>query len=289
MEARDTDGTRFKRKRDLDVGGALPEKLNTESDSQESVTDAKKKPKTAKGKGGRAKSKDAPDADIDAPAWPGLFKSLERTHRALNIVFTFCCTRKHLATTYEFMKPTVETHTKRPLTIEEIARIVAIRPEGIKFAYVDEVMLELDIKERSKDNPFRTSKIGRGQSIALDDSVGGWSGHESLGDSRDRDDGQESREVLFFEFLDGDLKRQVADKKTGEPTKVQRRLRDEELRMPVYGQKQMTELIERRNTRFTAAINAFLRRCIDEKIDPEIALSSLARSEEHTSELQSHS
>lgn len=67
MEARGTDVSAFKRKRDLDVGGALPETLDTESDSQKSVGD-KKKPKTGKGTGGKAKRKDATDADIAAPA-----------------------------------------------------------------------------------------------------------------------------------------------------------------------------------------------------------------------------
>src|SRR5690242_1722335 len=36
--------------------------------------------------------------------WPDLFKSLEKAHRALNLVFTFCCTRKYLATTFDTIK-----------------------------------------------------------------------------------------------------------------------------------------------------------------------------------------
>ncbi|EFW98918.1 dead deah box DNA helicase [Grosmannia clavigera kw1407] len=55
-----------------------------------------------------------------------------------------------------------------------------------------------------------------------------------------------------------DLKRQVADAKTGEPRRPTQRLRNERLRLPVYGQKQMAGLIEKRRRRFAAAVEAFL-------------------------------
>ncbi|KAJ8119465.1 hypothetical protein ONZ43_g3584 [Nemania bipapillata] len=79
-------------------------------------------------------------------------------------------------------------------------------------------------------------------------------------------------EVLFFEFVDGDLKRQVQNRKSGEPVNPTRRLRDEDLKMPVYSQKQMTTLIEKRNQKFLGAINAFINRCVQEKLDPEVML-----------------
>ncbi|KND90390.1 putative ATP-dependent helicase HRQ1 [Tolypocladium ophioglossoides CBS 100239] len=212
--------------------------------------------------------------------WPPSFKSLERTHRALNLVFTFCCTRKHLATTFETIKPAVETHIKRKLTVEEVAFVVALRPEGINFAYVDELMLQLDIKGAERDDAFKPSRSSRAQAPAHDASVGGWTGSESIDEYEYHRRGVAPgrREVLFFEFIDGDLKRQVQDKKTGEPTRPNRKLRDEELKMPVYGQKQMTQLIERRNQRFTNAINAFLNSCMEQELDPDLALQHRAES-----------
>ena len=209
--------------------------------------------------------------------WPPLFKSLEKTHRALNLVFTFCCTRKHLATTLDNIRPTVETHIKKTLTVEEIASIVAIRPEGINFAYVDELMLELDIKASERDDTFKSGKSARSQAPAHDASVGGWTGTESLEVYHDRQTLNANREVLYFEFIDGDLKRQVSDKKTGEPTKPNRKLRDEDLKMPVFSQKQMTQLIERRNQKFSNAINVFLNKCVEDKVDPEITLEEQTR------------
>ncbi|PTD12312.1 ATP-dependent helicase HRQ1 [Fusarium culmorum] len=199
--------------------------------------------------------------------WPEEFKQIERTHRALNLVYTFCTTRKHLATTFDTIKSSVEGHIKRELRIDEIASMVALRPEGLYFAYVDETMLQLDVKGTEKDEIFRTGKSYRSQAPAHDASVGGYTGLESLDKSHNRDLEPMGREVLFLEFIDGDLKRQVQGK-GGEPVKPNRKLRDEQLKMPVFSQKQMTNLIERRNQKFANAINIFLNKCIEDGLEP---------------------
>ncbi|VTT77958.1 unnamed protein product [Fusarium fujikuroi] len=208
--------------------------------------------------------------------WPEEFKKVERTHRALNLVYTFCTTRKHLATTFDTIKSAVEAHIKRELLVDEIASMVAIRPEGLFFAYVDENMLQLDVKGTERDDVFRTGKSFRSQAPAHDASVGGYTGMDGLDKQHDRDLEPAGREVLFLEFIDGDLKRQVPGK-SGEPTKPNRKLRDEQLRMPVFSQKQMTNLIERRNQRFTNAINAFLNECSEDGIDPLEVLKEQTR------------
>ncbi|KAL8832998.1 MAG: hypothetical protein Q9170_004577, partial [Blastenia crenularia] len=179
--------------------------------------------------------------------WPEEFTKLEKTHRALNLVYTFCCTRKHLATTFETIKKAVEGHIKRELLIEDVACIKALVPRAINFAYVDEATLQVAV-------------------LGEEDGIKGGRAKEfrSLDLSR-KDDGSEEtgqdKELLLFEFIDGDLKRQVTNTKTGEPTKPVRKLREEDLKMPVYSQKQMMKLIEKRNTKFTSAINSFLNEC----------------------------
>ncbi|KAI5466566.1 hypothetical protein BGZ63DRAFT_345598 [Mariannaea sp. PMI_226] len=200
--------------------------------------------------------------------WPESFKLLEQTHRALNLVFTFCCTRKHLATTFDTIKSAVESHTKRSLTIEEVASMAALRPGSINFAYVDEVMLQLAIKSTEKDEVFRSGNSAKSVTHTYDASVGGITGTESL----EQDSQPPNREVLFFEFIDADLKREVPGKTSGEPIKPNRKLREEQLRMPVFSQKQMATLIERRNQKFTNAVNSFLNKCFEDRLDPEISL-----------------
>ena len=116
---------------------------------------------------------------------PGLpsFTKLEQTHRALNLVFTFCCTRKHLATTFETIKGAVEGHIKRELKIEDVAAIVALRPSGINFAYVDEAMLQVDIRGAEKDDFFKGVKGKKSHPMVPtpDASVGGITGIEEFG------------------------------------------------------------------------------------------------------------
>ncbi len=199
--------------------------------------------------------------------WPASFTKLEQTHRALNLVFTFCCTRKHLATTFETIKGAVERHIKRELRIEDVAAIVALRPGGINFAYVDEAMLQVDIRGAESDDFFKGVK-GKNSYPTVprpDASVGGITGIEEFGNGA----GEPStgKEVLLFEFIDGDLARQVQNKKTGDVTKPNRKLRNEDLKMPVYSQKQMMGLIEKRNAKFTNAVNLFLIRCNADGVD----------------------
>jgi len=181
--------------------------------------------------------------------WPDHFTKISQTHRALNLVYTFCCTRKHLATTFETIKSAVESHTKRALTIEDIAEIKALIPGAITFAYVDESKLQVNLL--GAENGYKSRRVGELPPL---DSIGG--------------EGGDGREVLLFEFIDGDLKRQVHNAKTGEVVRASQKLKHEELKMPVFSQKQMMNHIEKRNKKFTSAINAFLNQAAVNDRDP---------------------
>jgi DEAD/DEAH box helicase domain-containing protein len=208
--------------------------------------------------------------------WPLLFQTLEKTHRALNLVFTFCSTRKHVVTTFDTIKSAVEGHIKRKLEIEDVTRIVALRPGGIRFAYVDEAMLQVDVRGSERDDTFKSArnKTWTSQGLPQDISVGGITGSQALGDEGGATG--EGKEVLLFEFVDGDLKRQVTNKK-GDVVKGIRKLRDDELKMPVFSQKQLMGLIDKRNTKFASAINAFLNKCAEEGVDAEDKLREEAQ------------
>ena len=188
----------------------------------------------------------------DSIPWPDELTKLAQTHRALNLVYTFCCTRKHLATTFETIKAAVESHIKRELLVTDIAQIKALVPQAINFAYVDHSSLQVAVfgeEDGCRAKKFRSPELPK----------------ENLSMSPVCCDHQE---LLLFEFVDGDLKRQVTDSRTGEPTKPFRRLREEDLKLPVYSQKQMTKLIEKRNCKFTSAINAFLKLCATDNVNP---------------------
>ena len=187
--------------------------------------------------------------------WPETLTSLAQTHRALNLVYTFCCTRKHLATTFDTIKRAVEDHTKRELLIADVAKIKALVPRAINFAFVEESCLQVAVL--GEEDGVRGGRAKEFRSLDL----------TRVGHNHNTVD-EESKELLLFEFIDGDLKRQISNSKTGEPVKPFRKLRDEDLKMPVYSQKQMMKLIEKRNAKFTSAVNAFLNQCAADNVDP---------------------
>lgn len=262
-----------KRKRNLDAGQVIPEKVqeiaNMEQDSQPSKKVAFPSTPELYAKGL------ARNTDKCLLPWPQLFTDLERTHKALNLVCTFCCTRKHLITTFDAIKPAVESHTKKPLLLEDVALLASLRPESIKLCYMDESMLRLDIMGAEQD-VFKSTNSPKSKGLQEAADVESTAGHTSIVEYHDRDIAQIGKGVLYFEFLDGDLKRQVLDKKTGQATRATRKLGEEDLKMPVYSQTQMMQLIERRNHRFTNSINNFLTKCAEAELDPCTTLKAQA-------------
>ncbi|KAI3476584.1 hypothetical protein L1887_61826 [Cichorium endivia] len=57
---------------------------------------------------------------------PTTFSSSKKTFRAINTVYSFCSARKHMATTYDTIKSSVEGLTKKPLQIFDIAQIKSL-------------------------------------------------------------------------------------------------------------------------------------------------------------------
>ena len=188
--------------------------------------------------------------------WPPEFNKLAQTHKALNLVYTFCCTRKHLATTFENLKSTVEANIKRELKIEDVAKVKIFIPQAINFHYVDETLLQValmgeeDLRKGKAVGDLFPSNPTEERNV-----------REGMGNG-------EHNEVLLFELIDGDLKRQVQDPKTGDAIKASRKLKNEDLKMPVYSQKQMMKLIEKRNIKFTSAVNLWLNECAEGNLDP---------------------
>ena len=233
--------------------------------------DGGKKPKRTQNAGanGRAKPillrQDSSTIVETTIPWPDPVKKLAQTHRALNLVYTFCCTRKHLATTFDTIKTAVQGHIKRDLLVEDVAKIKTLVPRAINFAYVDESCLQVAIL--GEEDGIKGGKAKEFRSLDLSREG------ETLSHAEDGT----QKELLLFEFIDGDLKRQVTNCKTGEPVKPFRKLREEDLKMPVYSQKQMMKLIEKRNTKFTSAINAFLNECASENIDSVDSLTAMSK------------
>ena len=70
------------------------------------------KTKVEKGKG-RLKTPPLSANFVSSVEWPEHFKRLQKTFQALNTVYTFLSTRKHLASTFDNLKSSVQTILKR--------------------------------------------------------------------------------------------------------------------------------------------------------------------------------
>lgn len=179
-----------------------------------------------------------------APEWPPHFKQLERVHRALNLVYTFCSSRKSLATTFESLKSAVESHTKKELTLADIAQIKFLVPNSVHFEYVDEEQLQIYVAGGTNVKDQAYSIISRPETTP-------------------------SAEVLLFEFVDGDLKKPVARKLANGAR--------EELKIPTVSTAQMPKLISKRNDKFKAAVDTFLTQCAVVGTDPVESITTKHR------------
>ncbi|KAK4165220.1 hypothetical protein QBC43DRAFT_378211 [Cladorrhinum sp. PSN259] len=229
--------------------------LNKEDDETAANTlSSQKRKRTAKPKACPSESKE-PETPVIIPPY---FLSLIQTHSALNTVFTFLSARKSVITTFETLNPAVEQHLKsRPLLVEDVAAIKALRPDGIRFEYVDLDSLTLDARLGEKDELFRTG--GGGGSAALP-------GVEGLDLPPDHAATQE--EVLFFEFIDEELKRSTAGNKPKPADGKSGRRKLKEVKMPSFSLEQMKNLIEKRDKKFKSAVEQYVSNC--DAIDPEV-------------------
>ncbi|ODQ51507.1 P-loop containing nucleoside triphosphate hydrolase protein [Saitoella complicata NRRL Y-17804] len=187
----------------------------------------------------------APPA-IKVEDWPAEFKALEKVHRSLNTVFTFCCTRKHLATTFENIKTSVEGLTNRPLTVEDIAQIKFFLPRSISFNYVEQDKLALNIADTTAQFP---SKRARAREEAYSTLTEAAISNTLIADETHEAEVRPIQNVLLFEYLDGDLK-----KTTTRVVKGKRVVKE----APEFTAAAMTKLISKRNAKFISAVSAFL-------------------------------
>ncbi|KAL2267489.1 hypothetical protein VTJ83DRAFT_4766 [Remersonia thermophila] len=253
------------------------------------------KPKTndpAKTPKPKTKGKPSALSTEKACPWPPYLTHLEKIHRALSLVATFLSARRQVAPTLDTLRPAVEGHTRCPLTVEDVAAVVALlasrhhgtggetlggpeddgrgRERGpgkpasasavttVRFEYVDETELAISMGKAERDPAFLRDPV-------LPSS-------------------EEARQVLVFEFLDGELRREVAkpggdgrtrSSSSSSSSSTRVRDREERMKMPVYSPAQMTKLIDRRNAKFVQAVNGFVERCVAEGLDPEMALKDM--------------
>lgn len=112
---------------------------------------------------------------IPKSEWPDSFKELETIHFHINSYFSFLCSRKHIITTFDILKPSAETAIGRALTHLDVAKICRLLPDETFFNYVDENQIIIE-EERTR---------------------------QKESDIFELEGPTQSAQLLLFEFLDG--------------------------------------------------------------------------------------
>ncbi|KAK6514683.1 hypothetical protein TWF281_004880 [Arthrobotrys megalospora] len=193
---------------------------------------------------GQLQNQEEPATGAPNPlSWPLHFQKLAKTHKALNLVYTFCCTRKQLATTFENLKSAVEDHIKRPLTIDDIAQIKFLIPDAVLFEYVDEEALHLQVYRSDEKSKTAAEKADLYRPAE-----------------------EKGKRVLLFEYTDGDFRRNPKASQSDQPQR--RRKGTEGIKLPEPSQAEVLRVISKRNDRFNLAVDKFLKDCFNKSLDP---------------------
>lgn len=127
------------------------------------------------------------------------------------------------------------TRAYRPLDVHDIAQLKSLMPKLIKFAYIDPTVLQIHAptKTAEKDKEFEMAVTEQRET---------------------------AEQVLLFEFNDGELKAANRGGKT-----VTRRWQNRDGQqtpiVPTFTASGMTKLIDKRNIKFTEAVNELLLAC----------------------------
>ncbi|GAA6007572.1 hypothetical protein JCM11491_004211 [Sporobolomyces phaffii] len=231
---------------------------------------------------------------------PPHFLKLERTFKALNTVYTFCSTRKSMATTFEVLKGSVENLLKRPLEMHDIAQIKSLLPTLISFAYIDSEHLRVhsssapdgEVTEADRKAAKREQRMRD-----LDEAYRAAGKGEQVKESVDDFGRQKAGEtVLLFGFNDGELKSEngvgkVITRRFQRRAKKKPEQNEEggsetppppapvQTDTPKFSTAQMTALIAKRNNKFHSAVSDLIVACASHNppLDPvELLLEATA-------------
>lgn len=181
------------------------------------------------------------DDVIPKSQWPDSFKELELIFFRLNTYFSFICTRNHIVPSFELIKPNIEKALKRPVTHEDIAKLVALLPRDILFKYVEEDQIHHTQEKMVKLKP-------NGEFVRKDVDMFKLKDMES-----------ENHQVLLLELIDGNPMKSKSNENyrthnNGHP----------------YDAKTLKKVITRRNEKFVKAVSKFLALCTEDQNPTEL-------------------
>ncbi|KAG9018344.1 hypothetical protein FRB93_000047 [Tulasnella sp. JGI-2019a] len=190
--------------------------------------------------------------------WPPYFDELFKIFKALNTVIVFCSSRQHIATTFSVVKKSVEGLLKKPLDLSQVAEIKAIIPDLMRFAYISSSELRI--------HSDQTSGVGGcGSSSKKRDASPDW--YTSFGKA----DPESGETVLVLDFVEGKKMRKADQQTSGNFPGY--------ALPPSMNPVAVKKLIEKRNERFSQAVNELLLACAlsGEDEDPVVLVMKAAK------------
>ncbi|KAI5783922.1 hypothetical protein DFH27DRAFT_604000 [Peziza echinospora] len=182
------------------------------------------------------------------PSWPPYFHALSRTHKALNIVYTFfTSTRRHVPTTLEALGPAVEARLGRRFGRREVGEIKTVAGGWVGVGWVD-----LRGWEEEEGGAG-----GSGGSGGSDSGRGGGGGVK-----------EEPQMAVLFEYLDGldvnpGWRGAAGGNSTSAAAKKPKSTKARKTKPPPPPtQAQMLRTITARNEHFNLCIGMFLEECV---------------------------
>ncbi|KAG9101110.1 hypothetical protein FRC06_003338 [Ceratobasidium sp. 370] len=178
--------------------------------------------------------------------WPVFFQDLFKVFKALNTVTAFCSSRKHLALTFSAVRKSVEGLLKRPLDLERVTQIKALLPDLVRFAYLNAYELQVNAASASnnkdKFDPYAPSNF----SAPTD----------------------ENERVLVLDFAEPG----------GGPRLPTGSAPSSGFMLPAaLTPAAMKKLIEKRNERFSTAVDELIAACLVTSEDPVVLLTNAAQ------------
>ncbi|KAG9125889.1 hypothetical protein FRC07_005747 [Ceratobasidium sp. 392] len=192
----------------------------------------------------RAKPKaNAPKPETE---WPIFFQDLSKVFKALNTVIAFCSSRKHLALTFSVVCKSVEGLLRHPLELERVAQIKALLPDLVRFAYLNAHELRINATSANDDKDKYDPYAPNNFAAPTD----------------------ENEHVLVLDFVESSGGSRLSGGNAS----------GSGFMLPVaLTPTAMKKLIEKRNERFSAAVDEFIAACLATSEDPVTLLTNAAQ------------
>jgi len=233
---------------------------------EEDNSDPSPKSTSTNGKGKTQKPSERSRPEPKPSSWPPYLSRLSKLHRALNLVTTFLAARRasHLAPlALESVKEAVQGQCGFGVEVEDVA--------GVVWVYAWGEARELEAQgERNEDQEQGGggNQHNWGRQIQGEGQVKRCSRVRFEYVTQEAEDefdaNAKGEQVLVFEFLELD-KQLKPEKKKVRGSKE----REDKIRMPSVGAKQLSKVIERREEKFAEMVELFVLSCKQRGKDPD--------------------